>query len=171
MPFESVTINTWSVVTFSLCRSDLTPFVELEFDFLVTPLLLDASNVRTGSQTGTDGAAVEGEEESDGFAPSSVPPVISIDDDESPASAADSPGLASSGAAANSAEKSGDGAAGSFGGKATKPLFTTSTKHDEKMNEFAREFHQSVLQTTRQQLGDYVTLTGTLDTGKGGKGV
>jgi len=99
------------------------------------------------------GAAVEGEEESDGFAPSSVPPVISIDDDESPASAAGSPALASSGAAAKSAEKSGDGAAGSFGGKATKPLFTTSTKHDEKMNEFAREFHQSVLQTTRQQLG------------------
>ena len=35
-----------------------------------------------------------------------------------------------------------------------KTLFATSTRHDEKMNEFAREFHQSVLQTTRQQLGN-----------------
>lgn len=47
-----------------------------------------------------------------------------------------------------------DAAASTGSGRGVaKTLFATSTRRDEKMNEFAREFHQSVLQTTRQQLG------------------
>ena len=70
-------------------------------------------------------------------APITSPPVISLDDDDDPAAAPPS----------GSSES-----ASAVTGKASKPLFATSTKHDEKMNEFAREFHQSVLRQT--QMGE-----------------
>jgi len=70
------------------------------------------------------------------------PPVISLDDEDTHAL---EPNVASTAAAPSSNSDS----AVALVGKASKPLFATSTKHDEKMNEFAREFHQSVLRQTQ----------------------
>ena len=56
-----------------------------------------------------------------------------------------------------------DSSVGDSAPRSMKPLFKKSTKHDEKMNEFAREFHQSVFEATRQQQQQQKTQDGKGD--------